>query len=61
MNNENKIMPAPSVIEQAICDKLSQLNKDIKFYEEPLKKLKEQKTELLKWCKDNGMTMLGEQ
>ena len=61
MNNENKIMPAPSVIEQAICDKLSQLNKDIKFYEEPLKKLKEQKAELLKWCKDNGMTMLGEQ
>lgn len=61
MNNENKIMPAPSAVEQAICDKLSQLNKDIKFYEEPLKKLKEQKAELLKWCKDNGITMLGEQ
>lgn len=61
MNNENKIMSAPSVIDEAICDKLSKLNKDIKFYEEPLKKLKEQKAELIKWCKDNGMTILGEQ
>lgn len=61
MSNENKIMPAPNVVKQAVYEKMLQLNKDIKSYEEPLKRLKEQKAELLKWCKGNGMTILDEQ